>query len=718
MLLLLALTVLLPLMTLAGVATERRAQIWREAQRDTEGTLAVIHRHVQTLLETQELLLDLAEDKIRGLSDAEISAGPSGERLTALVARLDQTVSLVVADAQGRVLASSTPQPPGLDISDMEHFIARRESPLPYVISRPYVGRLSGQLSFALSRRRGPPDGPFIGTIHVAISPMAVREIFRTAMAQLGGAAVLLREDGALLAREPQIEAEWLGPDSPLLRTRNGGLVWGESSLDGAMRLYAWRDVAPFPLRVAYGVDLPARLEMWQRETTWLAALTLLVILVLSGAAWMTWCGASGRARALAELKREAERRHAAEAKLQEARAMEALGRMARGVAHDVNNLLTVVIGNLETLEESVTDPALRGVARRTLGAAEASAQLAASLMAYARTQVLRVEPVDLSTLLNSLLPVLGDLATPAIVLRLEADPGLPACLADPAQLQAAVGNLVSNARDAILHGKGQARLPGRISIAIRRAALAEGERIALSVEDSGGGMPAEVLAHAFDPFFTTKPAGAGSGLGLSQVYGVVTQLGGQVALQSEVGKGTTVTLYLRLATGQTAAAGPVSAPVRPAPPSILSADPSAGAAEAPAGAHILVVDDQPEIRAMITRMLTMAGYRVAAVGGGAEALARLKAGESFDLVLSDVLMPDDLDGLDLAARIGAGWPDLPVLLMSGCAPDVAALGGAEDGFLRKPFARQALLAAVSARVAHPAHRAPSARDPAADRAC
>ncbi|MBU8545703.1 MULTISPECIES: ATP-binding protein [Roseomonadaceae] len=683
--LLLALTVVLPLLALVAFAIDQRAQLWQDARRDTEGTLSILYRNMQTLLETHELVLDLVEDQIRDMTDAEIAEGAVSQRLATLVQRLQHTVSLLVQDAEGKVLAASRPFVPGHSNADMDHFIAQVDAPQVHFISDVYTGRVSGARSFAISRRRSLADGSFAGTIHVAISPIAVAQGFRAAMGNLGGVALLVRDDGRVLVRESA--------------NADAALASMETAAEyGWMRLDAWRQVAPFPLRVGYFVDLPARKAACWRQLLWTAALTLLVILLLSGAAWMTWRSATDRAEALAELRQEAERRHRAEAGLQEARAMEALGRMARGVAHDFNNLLTVVLGNLETLEESLTDPVLRGMAQRTIGAAEASARLAASLMAYARTQVLRVEAVDAAALMHDLLPVLRDLASPSITLRLEAEPGLPPCLADPAQLQAAVGNLVSNARDAILQTAGlqtagERRMPGHILISIRRATPPPGAAklaagcIGLSVSDNGGGMAPNVLKHAFEPFFTTKPAGSGSGLGLSQVFGVITQLGGTVALHSEAGEGSAVTLYLPMA-------GTAEAPL-PAEAQAAEIQAPEPAPEPAPSARILVVDDQAEIRTMISRMLTMAGYQVVTAAGGREALARMEAEPRFALVLSDVLMPEDIGGVELAGRIRAGWPGTPVLLMSGYTPDVVGTEAAADGFLHKPFTRQALQAEV-----------------------
>ncbi|WP_439599127.1 ATP-binding protein [Falsiroseomonas sp.] len=699
---LLALIVLLPLMVLVAVGIDRRNLVLEEARRDAQTTVSIMQQHAQKLFETQELVLELVADMISDIEEAEIGSEGMRQRLLTIVARLDDTASLWITNARGDVLVSTIPFTPGLNLSHLESFQEQRDRPNARHIGPRYTSPTTGRPFFAISRRRISPDDSFNGTIHAAISTEALEAAFAVATSTMNGAASLARNDGLLLVRLPRGgEGQRLNAGGALMeameRSTGAGVFRAVSSVDGKERLFAYRLVAPFPVYVTFGVDLPPRYAAWRQTMLRQAALTLAIILLLSGAAWVAWRSAAGRSRALAELRQEAERRHLAEAQLREARALEALGRMARGVAHDFNNLLTVVLGNLEALEEATADPVLRGVAQRTRRAAEASAQLAASLLAYARTQVLRVQALPVDALLRDMLPVLQDLATPAIEVRLETEPGLPPCALDPAQLQAAIGNLVSNARDAILGGEAAARRPGRISIGAARAQLPEGggaggDYVAITIKDNGAGMSEDVAARAFEPFFTTKPAGAGSGLGLSQVFGLVTQLGGRVALRSEAGESTTVTLYLP----------ETQMSVAPPPDGVPAGGQGPGqAATAPAGAaRILVVEDQPEIRAMIERMLSRSAHRVRSVPGGREALALLEAGETFDLVLSDVLMPDDMDGVALARSIHALRPDLAVLLMSGYAPDGAVPDGAVKGFLRKPFTRRALQEAVEQALA------------------
>lgn len=700
------LAIILPLAILTVVAAERRAALWRDAIRDTEAGVAALYQQAKTVFETQDLLIELVEDMIHGQTDPQIAQAATSARLAALVARLEQTVSMWIADERGEILAASLPWPPGLNIAGQDYFVAQFAAPSDRFIGQPYLGRTTHMASFSMSRRRTAPDGSFAGTIHVAVNPRFFEEAFRVALGPARGTAALIRADGLILARFPPVPLGYrLPPDSPLVQAiaRNpaGGMADGVSTVDGTPRLYGYRSLSPFPLQIGFGVDLPARIEAWWAAVLGDALVALLVAAALSVAVRIALRGARARAEAAAARAAAVEDRHAAERLSQEQRGLETLGRMARGVAHDVNNLLTVIIGNLETLGETARDPRSRAAVEGATRAAEAGAQLAASLLSYARIQVLTIEPVALPALVAGMQPVLRDLARPGVRLILDLPPDLPPCLGDPAQLQAALGNLVRNARDAMPAG-------GEIRVTARVATLAEadlaggadaqpGGFIALAVTDTGTGMAPDVAARACEPFFTTKAGAGGSGLGLSQVSGLVRQLGGEVRLDSAVGRGTTVTLFLPRAEGTAAPA----APEAPAP------------AEAPAAPprplRVLVVDDQEQIRTLAAMILSRAGYDPCGAGSGSDALALIERGERFDLLLSDVVMPGSLDGVALVRYAQSADPDMAVALMSGFAPDADAIHAADVVFLRKPFNRQALLDAASraleqARARRPAH--------------
>jgi signal transduction histidine kinase/CheY-like chemotaxis protein len=699
------LSFLLPAGILAAVNAERWTTMEHIARHDTVTTIDLLVQHVRHLLETQELILDLVENTVQTHSDEGVRATGVTFRLMSLAERLPQTLSIWVTNAGGEVVASSTPPPWEMNFTGRDDFEAQRNAPQPRHVGAPHAGAASNQPAFAMSRRRPSLDGRFAGALHVAIRPGYFAEALRTAKHDHGGSAGLFREDGLFLAREPELDGvRRLDPSGLLMRAiaaaPEAGLVEGASMLDGTNRLYAYRRIAPFPVYVGYGVDLPARVAAWQAALLRDAALALMAALLLGSATWFARRSLRERDAALAALGQETERRLATEARLAKARSLEMLGRMARGVAHDFNNMLTVVLGNLETLEETLADPAQRAMLRRARQGAEAGAGLAGSLLAYARTQVLRVEPVAVGRLLQEMRPILGDMAGPAVAVELVVAPGLPACLCDPAQLRAAVGNLVTNARDAMPAGG------GRIRIALDAVTLGEadvagtnarpGRFVAIAVADDGRGMPPEVAAQAFEPFFTTKQAGRSSGLGLSHVEGLMAQLGGRVRLSSEPGRGTTVTLELPATEAPLPAPPPGTIAARAVPP-----PPAARAVPPPPAAalgrpRILVVDDEPEIRVLAGRVLARAGYEVTTAAGAAEAEA-LAAEGGVGLLLSDIVMPGGVDGVTLLRRLRRDAPGMPALLMSGYAPDLGALQAAGAGFLAKPFTRKALLDAVEA---------------------
>ncbi len=385
--------------------------------------------------------------------------------------------------------------------------------------------------------------------------------------------------------------------------------------------------------------------------------------------------------------------RRQAEEALRHASKMEAVGQLTGGVAHDFNNLLTAILGSLSLLERHVGGAERpRRLLETARQAVRRGADLSGRLLAFSRKQPLRMEAVDANELLRETAPLLRRALGEEIAFDLSLAPALPRCRADASQLQAAVLNLAINARDAMPDG-------GRLVIgsALRRldaaalrdnAEAAPGPFIAITVEDTGQGMTPEVMARAFEPFFTTKEAGKGTGLGLSQVYGFVRQLGGHVALDSAPGRGTRVTLYLPLAgmleAGEAREARQgAMAPVEP-------------------GHSVLVVDDDAAVLGTTAEMLRDAGWRVLTARDGQEALTVLeREGASLDAVLSDVLMPGGVSGVDLAAEARRRLPRLGVLLTSGYPGELRQAIPPWTELLPKPYEHAELLARLT-RLARP----------------
>jgi signal transduction histidine kinase len=370
--------------------------------------------------------------------------------------------------------------------------------------------------------------------------------------------------------------------------------------------------------------------------------------------------------------------RRLAERQLIQAQKMEGVGQLTGGVAHDFNNLLTVVIGNLEGLiERHEAEPASREMAEAALRAADRGAELVRGLLAFSRKQPLQPRAVDLNAIVREtdqlLRRTLGeqiDLET-----RLEREPW--PTLVDPAQLQTSLINLAVNARDSMPRG-------GKLTIETGNVVLDEhyvqhnpdaapGDYVMMAVSDTGSGIPAALLDRVFEPFFTTKEAGRGTGLGLSMVYGFIKQSNGHIKIYSEQGHGTTVRMYLPRNAGDAAADSPAPA-----------AEPALAGDEC-----VLVVEDDAMVRDFVMQQLQALGYRTPVAGTGREALAILERIPEIDLLLTDVILPGELTGKQLADEARRRRPDLRVLYMSGYTENAIVHHGRLDPgvlLLSKPF--------------------------------
>ena len=371
------------------------------------------------------------------------------------------------------------------------------------------------------------------------------------------------------------------------------------------------------------------------------------------------------------------------EEKLRQSQRLEAVGRLTGGIAHDFNNLLTVIMGNAEMLEERLaSDATSRSLAEMTRITAERAAELTSRLLSFSRRQPLQPRAADLSVRLTDLRVLLHRSIGESVDLVVENEPGLWKVMVDPPQLDSALLNICINARDAMPRG-------GRLTISCYNADPEElpaaardlgCDLVALSISDTGTGMDEATRLRAFEPFFTTKDVGKGSGLGLSMVYGFARQSGGTVELHSIMGQGTTVTLYLPRSVD----------PDRPTPDED-AADTMRGGNE-----HILVVEDNDLVRQNLIGQLTSLGYRVTAAGDGAEALALLERLPDIDLILTDVVMPGGLSGLDLAERVHVQRPKLKVMFASGYPSEVfdGEYGSVNPSqILNKPYRRHELAA-------------------------
>ncbi|MBI1776290.1 MAG: PAS domain S-box protein [Proteobacteria bacterium] len=425
----------------------------------------------------------------------------------------------------------------------------------------------------------------------------------------------------------------------------------------------------------------------------------------------MDYAGKTGVLAAASDIteRRVAEReRQELQSRFQQSQKMEAVGRLTGGIAHDFNNLLQIVLGNLELARDRCANDATAvGQLDAAIAAGMRGADLIQRLLSFSRQQPLMPTAVDLKQRISGLVPLLRRALGESIDIRHSHEAGLWPVVTDPSQFDNAILNLAINARDA-MPGGGWLHIETENSIvdatyAAQRPGLAVGDYARVSMTDCGIGMPPEVLERVFEPFFTTKEPGKGTGLGLSMIYGYANQSGGHLSIYSEVGLGTTVSILLPRSRTDAAA----SAVIEPAP-----------GLPSRASETILVVEDDPDVRALTLAFLQELGYRTLDAGSAAEALKILGAGHDIDLLLSDVVLPGRESGTELAAQAYALRPDLKVMFMSGYTREAMIHEGRLDPgvvLLHKPFSKHQLVDKVRSVLDSPGPAAPADGSPGSE---
>jgi PAS domain S-box-containing protein len=383
------------------------------------------------------------------------------------------------------------------------------------------------------------------------------------------------------------------------------------------------------------------------------------------------------------------------EDQFRQAHKMEAVGRLAGGVAHDFNNVLTIIRAQTEFLLADLDpDDRRRGDVLEIQGAADRAAAFTRQLLAFSRRQLLQPEVLDLNAVMAGMEMMVRRLVGEDVVLLTKLHPDLPRISADPSQLQQVLLNLAVNARDAMPRGGTLLIETGLVELdehyPRQHPTAKPGLHVVLAVTDTGCGMDSAIRSRVFEPFFTTKEPGKGTGLGLSTVYGIVKQSGGHIWVYSEPGRGTTFKLYFPPHSG----AVKVSEPERPVPPLNGS------------GATILLVEDERPVRTTVRRLLERHGYAVLEAANGQDALALVTArGSEINLVLSDMVMPG-MGGMELADRVRALPTGIPVILMTGYTEEAITRAGErpkDERIIEKPFTQTSMLEQVRGALA--AHR-------------
>jgi two-component system, NtrC family, sensor kinase len=662
-----AVSVALPIALFAFASAVSWISTRDTADRQIERTLDVAHEHALKVFETIDRSLSEINEIIRGISDANIRA-----REQQLHARLKQLAdslpqSAWIFDAQGRALVNSlVSPPPSIDFSDRDYFRSHIDREIGIYIGNALTPRApyQGAEFFSVSRRRQTDDGSFTGVIQASILPEYFENFYARIGRDPGSFFALGLTDGTVLARFPvlrrDVHIDRNGPiGQKIAASPKLGLFTVTSPADGIERRLGYQRLAEYPLYVSAGLDTSTIRSRWLTTVgSYLIfglPATALLFLILSLAL-----------RRTQRLYFESARRLEAEEALKHAQRLEALGQLTGGVAHDFNNLLTVIRASVDLRRrphlteerrlryiDAISDTVIR------------AAKLTAQLLAFARRQTLKPEVFDVGQCVKTLSDMIGTLTGSPIeiITRL---PDQPCFInADAGQFETALINMAVNARDA-MGGE------GRLTVAVRTVAELPGPApqpdsphgyVAVSVDDTGIGIPQDRFERVFEPFFTTKQVGQGTGLGLSQVFGFTKQSGGEVMVASEVGKGSTFTLYLPRVPGD----------VRPQLMAAEDAPPIGGH-----GMSVLVVEDNIEVGSF-----------------AADALAELaRNAESYDVVFSDVVMPG-MTGLDLAGEIRRRHYDLPVVLTSGYSQALSQDSGHGFELLQKPYSIEQLARAL-----------------------
>jgi PAS domain S-box-containing protein len=395
-------------------------------------------------------------------------------------------------------------------------------------------------------------------------------------------------------------------------------------------------------------------------------------------------------ARDITEQRRQQDALDQAEDALRQAQKMEAVGQLTGGLAHDFNNLLTGISGSLELLQIRISQGRYKDVERyisTAQGAANRAAALTHRLLAFSRRQTLDPKATHVGRLIAGMTDLIDNTVGPGIELATDNAPDLWTTLVDPNQLENALLNLCINARDAMPHGgRLEIKTVNRVfdSVEAFPLEMRAGEYVSLSVSDTGTGMSDEVVQRAFDPFYTTKPLGQGTGLGLSMIYGFAKQSGGQVRIDSTLGSGTTIYLFLPRHSEEAKTSDDLAH---------FASAPRAGAGET-----VLIVDDEPSVRMLVAEVLGELGYTALESADGASALQVLRSDTRIDMLVTDVGLPGGMNGRQLADFGRTARPDIKVLFITGYA-EKTAMGteGLESGMaiLTKPFAMEGLAARI-----------------------
>ncbi|MEK6384929.1 hybrid sensor histidine kinase/response regulator [Paraburkholderia tropica] len=696
---LLVAAIVLPCVYVATMAWNDLRTREADATDVTLRTVRVAEEHALKVFDMNDALDTRIVDGVQDLDDEGIRLNEAQihEKLDAIGGGYPQVAAVSIFGRDGDLLASSRySPPPPVSILTRDDFVGIRAGRMIDHVSRVMQGQVSGEIVFNTGVARHDAQGQFDGLVSVALRPAYFGTFYRELLGADSPMALgLVRSDGAILAFEPPppaAQARAGGPGitagspfaSALAGGKDAGVVHMRSQLLDDKVILAYRRVGAYPVYVTCAYRSSAIWAAWYRHLSVLIISMFTPSIALWCVIWLSLRRLAAEEEAWERWQAEASMRRSIESAYRQSRKMEALGNLVGSVAHDFNNLLMIVSANVQIARR-------RGAAafERELSAIERALKsgqsLTRQLLGVARKQPLRNETIHAGRWLPASRELLRASLGAKVSLVVDVDESVWPVNVDVAEFELALINLAVNARDAMPNG-------GRFTVRARNIAFRpgegfplDGEFVHVSLEDSGVGMSPDVLARAFEPLYTTKPKGMGTGLGLPQVFAFCERSGGLAAIDSAIGAGTSVHLYL-----PRAAAAPAVAH-EPAPREDSVAPPH--------GLRVLLVEDNDEVAAGTEALLQMMGHHVTCANDAVSALALVKAGHvaaandddatpfaHFDLVLSDIHMPGEMNGIDLAEALQNCEPTLPVILVTGYAEELERARHVDVRVLSKPF--------------------------------
>ncbi|WP_118184238.1 hybrid sensor histidine kinase/response regulator [Paraburkholderia phosphatilytica] len=657
-------------------------------------TVRVAEEHALKVFDMNETLDAQIVDLVSGLDDDGIEASEPEihAKLRTMGGGYPQVAAVSIFSRDGKLLASSRFYPvPDVSIATREDFTGIRAGRALDHVSKVMVGHVAGERVFNTGIARRDPDNGFDGVVSVALRPGYFSAFYREL---LGGEDTpmvmgLTRSDGAMLARYPgggPNEPDAVTPHTPFTEAlengQRGGVVRMHSDLANDNLILAYRRVGSYPVYVSCGYRTSAIWAGWYRHLSVLILSMFTPSIVLWCVIWLSLKRLAAEEEAWERWQAEASMRRSIESAYRQSRKMEALGNLVGSVAHDFNNLLMIVSSNVQIARRRGAlglDRELSAIERALKGGQSLTRQL----LGVARKQPLRSETLYVHRWLASCRELLRASLGAKVSLVMDVGDDIWPMRVDVAELELALINIAVNARDAMPSGGRFTVRAGNITFRHEDGFPLTGDFVQMTLEDTGVGMPPDVLARAFEPLFTTKPSGMGTGLGLPQVFAFCERSGGLATIDSAIGAGTSVCLYLPR--------------VSATPPQEQTEEPKrVEELAAPQGLRILLVEDNDEVAAGTEALLQMMGHSVSCAFNADTALRLIdaartrftEAGEPlpFDLVISDIHMPGKLNGIDLAEAVRGFEPKLPVILVTGYAEELDRARQVDVRVLAKPF--------------------------------